>query len=379
MTVRTKRVWIFQSTRQVRKHGPKNSSWFIGFIDLNGTRQQKWCGRGTAGKKLASRLRLQVQAELIAGTYESEEKKSWEDFRQVYQKRIMDGMEPGTWEVTRSALDMFERISKPKMMRAISDGTIADFIAARRKHKRSKKSNQDISPATINKELRCLRAALRKASKWGFLPKMPDIPFLKEPGKIPDYVTPEHFGALYGACDTLKEPRQLPFPTGDWWRGLLMFAYMTGWRIGSILSLQWEHVDLEQGTALSLAKDNKGKRDQRIPLHPVIVEHLRKLRSFDARVFPWAKDRRKLFTHLHRLQDTAGVKPEGGKPYYGFHSLRRAFATMNADRMTGDTLQALMQHKDYQTTQRYINLARQLRPTVQDLFVPKVGLEPTHP
>ena len=35
---------------------------------------------------------------------------------------------------------------------------------------------------------------------------------------------------------------------------------------------------------------------------------------------------------------------------------------MNADRVTGDALQALMQHKDYKTTQRYINMARQLEP-----------------
>ena len=29
-----------------------------------------------------------------------------------------------------------------------------------------------------------------------------------------------------------------------------------------------------------------------------------------------------------------------------------------------------MQHKDYQTTQRYINMARQLNPAPQNLFVP---------
>ena len=38
--------------------------------------------------------------------------------------------------------------------------------------------------------------------------------------------------------------------------------------------------------------------------------------------------------------------------------------------MNPDALQALMQHKDYQTTQRYINLARQLNPAVQALYVP---------
>ena len=43
---------------------------------------------------------------------------------------------------------------------------------------------------------------------------------------------------------------------------------------------------------------------------------------------------------------------------------------MNADRITGDALQALMQHKDYKTTQGYINMARQLKPATQNLFVP---------
>ena len=100
---------------------------------------------------------------------------------------------------------------------------------------------------------------------------------------------------------------------------------------------------------------------------------LRKLRSFNPTVFPWTKNRRKLFTQLHYLQKTAGVKPEGHKPNIGFHDFRRAFATMNAGRMTADALQVLMQHKDYQTTQRYVNLARQLNPAIQDLYVPTVG------
>jgi hypothetical protein len=32
----------------------------------------------------------------------------------------------------------------------------------------------------------------------------------------------------------------------------------------------------------------------------------------------------------------------------------------------------MMQHQDYQTTQRYINMARQMKPTVQNLYVPDV-------
>jgi hypothetical protein len=51
---------------------------------------------------------------------------------------------------------------------------------------------------------------------------------------------------------------------------------------------------------------------------------------------------------------------------------RRAFATMNADRLTAEQLQVLMQHKSYQTTLGYISMARQLNPALQNLFVPDV-------
>jgi len=57
---------------------------------------------------------------------------------------------------------------------------------------------------------------------------------------------------------------------------------------------------------------------------------------------------------------------------YGFHDERRAFATLNAENMTRETLQALMRHRDANTTDRYINYARQVKPAVENLHVPDV-------
>ena len=130
-------------------------------------------------------------------------------------------------------------------------------------------------------------------------------------------------------------------------------------------------MDLDAGTAVTRFEDNKGNRDQLIPLHPIIVEHLRKLAGFDPCFFPWNHGRRRVFEEFHKLQDAAGVRRPRGD-YYGFHDLRRAFATMNAEHLTPDALQALMQHKDYQTTQVYIAIAKQLNPAVQNLYVPDV-------
>ena len=284
----------------------------------------------------------------------------------------MAGMKPGTRDATQYALNHWNKIVKPVRMSAITSRTIADYVAKRRTEKRSK-NGPIVSPATINKELRTIRAVLRKAHRWGYLPRLPEFDFLKEPGRLPTYVTPEDFGAIYGACKVATIPGGIPYPAADWWRGLLTMAYMTGWRIGSLLSLRWQQVDLKAGTAMSLAEHNKGGRDMVTPLHPLVVDHLERLTAghFGGRVFPWNEDRRRLWDEFATIQDAAGVKPATGpKPHYGFHDLRRAFATMNADKLSADTLQALMQHKDYQTTQRYINMARQLTPAIHNLFVP---------
>jgi hypothetical protein len=47
---------------------------------------------------------------------------------------------------------------------------------------------------------------------------------------------------------------------------------------------------------------------------------------------------------------------------------------MNTANLIPDALQHLMKHRDYQTTQRYIDLARQLNPAVQNLFVPALAV-----
>jgi hypothetical protein len=83
-------------------------------------------------------------------------------------------------------------------------------------------------------------------------------------------------------------------------------------------------------------------------LHPVAIQHLRRLTgSFDERVFPWNPNDPKLWPHLILIQQTAKLAdgspmPEAGKN--GWYGFRRAFATMNAERMDLLEVHALMQH-----------------------------------
>jgi len=110
----------------------------------------------------------------------------------------------------------------------------------------------------------------------------------------------------------------------------------------------------------------------------VVVEHLKALRSFSPLVFPWTRHERQLWTEFATIQVAAGIhldcsadhEHSDGCHLYGFHDLRRAFATLNAPALSADALQKLMRHKSYLTTQRYINMADQLTTAVEVLHVP---------
>lgn len=363
------KAWIFQDHRQKQQLGSR-APWSVGWLDPEtGKRRSKRIGQKTAAKLYCRRL----EGEVAAGTYNAPTRKTWGVFRTDYEKNVLSRSGEKSQVAAKAALDTFERLIKPGKISAIRTETIDDFVAKRRKETYGP-DKRPLSVATINKELRYVRAALRKATEWRMLPQAPRVKMLKEPKKLATFVSPEEFSLLYDACETATRPGVVPNVSPcQWWRALLMFGYMTGWRISAILSLRWDDVNLERGTALSRAEDNKGKRDVLTPLHPTIVEELQGVSgSFGDYVFPWSGPRRALWREFIRIQKAAGVSPTE-KPHYGFHDLRRGFATMNAQRLTAVALQQQMQHTDYRTTQGYIAIAGQLNAEVENLFVPAVN------
>ena len=141
-----------------------------------------------------------------------------------------------------------------------------------------------------------------------------------------------------------------------------------------------EDLDLDGKGAILQARDTKGRRGEHVPLHGLVVEHLRRIVSLDPFVFPWPHVETTLYDQFGMIQQAAKIHlPCRGEHdhtpachVYGFHDLRRAFATMNADKLTVDALQALMRQKSYQTTQKYISIARQLNRSVDSLYVPQL-------
>ena len=372
-------AWVFQDARRIARLGKDKAKWIVGWHEPDGTKKQKTFGVGRAGKELAFRFKKQIEAELLTGSYDAKRPVSWRKFRKELESDRLVAKSDENIRCTMNAIEHFERICRPGQVRGINRKTLDRYVAKRRTE-RGRMPGSIVSPATIAKELRYIRAVLVVAVEWKYLPSLPSIPRVKAPEKLPVFVSPEHFAAIYEACGTAALPKAPNIDAAIWWRGLLIFAYMTGWRIKELRGLKVTDLDLKAGTAITRHGDNKGKRDERVKLHPLVVEHLTKMRHFGDAAFPWPHGRKQLWEEFKRIQAAAGIALECHEAhehtesckFYGFHDVRRAFATENAESLSAAELQAMMRHKSFTTTLGYINMSRQLKDTTDKLFVPSL-------
>jgi len=154
---------------------------------------------------------------------------------------------------------------------------------------------------------------------------------------------------------------------------VLMFALSTGARLGEILKLTDDQLDLEQGLWSIPAANAKSKKSRTVPLNEsalyVLAEALTLKKS--AYVFGNPKTG-KPFTTItrvrHRLQKLAGVKMRA-------HSLRHQFA--DSVLQNGGSLysvQILLGHSDPRVSQRYAKLSMEAQRAAANgasMIVPK--------
>src|SRR5437868_15090041 len=106
-------AWIYQDEHQVKKHGADKAAHYVGWIDPEGKKRCKSCGRGAEGLRNAQKLKTKVEAELLTGTYQSNVRKTWEQFREEWDEKIGAKMLPQTRRLTVEAFEHFQRVAKP--------------------------------------------------------------------------------------------------------------------------------------------------------------------------------------------------------------------------------------------------------------------------
>lgn len=162
----------------------------------------------------------------------------------------------------------------------------------------------NIQNATINRELAIVKRAYRLGLKKGMVSFVPEIEMLPEENERENYFSRDQFAGVLELC-----PPQV--------RCILRVAYVTGWRLDSILNLEWRQVDLKSGFVWLNAADTKNLKATRWPLdvmglREVFEERKRETEAVKNAIVPWVFHRNgarvKTFKNLwRRIRKEAGV------------------------------------------------------------------------
>ena len=135
----------------------------------------------------------------------------------------------------------------------------------------------------------------------------------------------------------------------------LRLLMLTGCRLNEILTLRWEHVDLDRAE-IRIADGKTGART--VHLSPSAVRVLQDVpRQPDN---PWVIPGAKLGTHMTDIDGSwASIRARAGLHDVRIHDIRHSFASRAL--ALGETLPVigkLLGHSDIETTARYAHLAQ---------------------
>lgn len=369
------KAWLFQEKRDVEKHGAKKAPWSVGWYGLDGKRHKSKRGLKTA----AEAYKRKIERELAEGVDSATAAVDWAKFREQYERDVASRRARSTRGSIKSTFDHFERICKPKRLSAITPAMF-DAYTTKRLSEPGKKPKSTTAISTVHLELSWLRIALLKAQEWGYIARAPKIRKPRIPERIGAVITPADFESILDACQTATRPAGRHYTPQEWWTAYLTFLITTGWRFSEALEVRKADVDLASGRIITRYSDNKGKRDEADYLPPGIADLLVGIVGFSDLLFDWPMSNQSLLDDFHAIQKAAGIHlacPDSDEHectetchLYGFHAIRRGYASLNVVRLPAAVLQRKMRHKSFATTQRYLKLGDAMKEAAADVWTP---------
>lgn len=222
--------------------------------------------------------------------------------------------------------------------------------------------DKGLSNRTINKVLIVLKTILNDAVKWKYLPQSPihAYPELKEQERADFFLSKMQIDQLLLAAH--KHDIE----------ALLIVALNTGMRVGEILGLCWDRVNLTEGylevtrtlTRHGLSETTKTSSKRTIYMNPVLKQVFKNLRSAQKNPqYVFVKPSGEPFdiNHMAQREFKAILLKAKLSHTVRFHDLRHTYASQFV--MAGgklEVLQKLLGHKTLEMTQRYAHLAKEV-------------------
>ena len=212
-----------------------------------------------------------------------------------------------------------------------------------------------LKPATINRNLECLKSIFNKAIAWGkYSGENPvkKVKFFKENNQRLRFLEREEIIKLLSNCNRHLKP-------------IVILALNTGMRRGEILGLKWRDIDFKRGIIYIYDTKNKEKRE--VPVNEQAKTALIRTRKHPQSEYVFCNQNGSPMTQNRKSFLTA-LKKSGIKDFK-FHDLRHTFASHLV--MSGvdlNTVRELLGHKSTEMTLRYSHLSPDHRKRAVDVL-----------
>lgn len=333
---------------RVYQSGP-DKRWTLDYVDVSGHRfrvRTDAQSKTEARALLSAKLTLNTKAEIMEIDNTGALSMTFDAFvKDSFLPHMKATRRQGTYE-NYLGYSLIVKASKlgGKLLRQIKRGDIEDYVTDRLTHGRTRHKTE-LAPATINREVSFIRAALYNAMGHDYIGKNPAarIKLLPEENERTRVMT------------EFEEGKILPL-LPEWLKPIVQIATLAGLRLGEILALRY--CDLRD-SGISVSAASKSHKGREVPLTPDLRPLIARLTRAKGEEGPSAYvfvdpatskavDRHKVEDHFARALRRADVED------LHFHDLRRTFASRLAERgVSLQTIADLLGHSAVYVTLRY--------------------------
>ncbi len=339
----------------------RKASWEVRWYDSEGKRLSK----SFKSRKEAEEHARIIQDKVNIGKANKPRKITLLFFTKEHKHLMKGQVAHSTVKDQIRALNFFkDHIGDEILLEQITPRHAESFISSRLREK--------LSPATVNKDIRTLKAIFNVAiNPRCYLPEgsnpFEKIKQRKLAEKDPRYIAPEEFAEIFKAAGNL------------WWQTFLSVGYTTAGRRDELLNLTWSDIDFEnQNISFSpkdaskkiLSWEPKDHESRTIPIPEEVASLLAKFQTDCDEGNPYLFIKTNRLTHiLHRRKigtweddfelinnlirslevicNRAKIEP------FTPHDLRRSCITNWAKKLPIQVVQKLAGHSHMETTRKY--------------------------
>jgi len=323
----------------------------VSYTDPDGKRKRPRKRLLGVSKRYAEQYERKMMSELLNGTYgrKEDEVPTLEAFSKEFQKSYVKVHNKPSEQRNK---EMHLRVHLVphfgrKRLNEIKSLDIDRYTA--------KKLKTGLNPKTINLHLSTLRRALVLAHEWDIISALPRIRRLKETKPEFDFLDFEEAERVVAAAD----PE---------WRVMIITGLKTGMRLGELLGLHWDDVDLVAGRIVvrrnlvrGILGTPKSGKNREIPLSDAAIAALKSYRHLRGDIVFCTESGDYLTKEITKRPLWRACKKAGLRKI-GWHVLRHTFASHLAMRgAPAKAIQELLGHSSIEMTNRYMHLSPDAR------------------